>query len=67
MVDVNLCLCVKEDIALPGNKPIEPMEHHNIGDFFVNRKQIGIRQSFGLPDSYLCVLLPKSISYDLQL
>jgi len=28
---------VREDIALPGNKPIEPMEHHNIGDFFVNR------------------------------
>ena len=33
MIYVNLYLCAKEDIALPDNKPIEPMEHHNIGDF----------------------------------
>lgn len=33
MIDVNLYLCAKEDIALPDKKPIEPMEHHNIGDF----------------------------------
>ena len=28
------CACVRKgDIALPDNKPKEPMGHHNIGDF----------------------------------